>query len=367
VGVQGYWLNSYWGGAIAAAGGALVAGALARLVRDPSRRSTASLGAVGAVVLANSRPFEGAIFCLVALAAFALAVRRARTVTDWSRLAFPAAVILSAGAAWIAFYNWQVTGHPAVMPHALHQREYAASPVLITQADVAIPAYRHESLRRFWEWDRSWYLWARDRPGYSVVSLVLQAMPYLLPLPLVPVFLWGCWKLRPVAAFLGLFLAILCLERWLLPHYLAPATGLVVLLAAVGLRDIGRRPALALVLAAVCVEALTWKPGPLSGYGVRFVKERRAVIDQLSGMPGRHLVIVRYGENHPVSDEWVFNSPDIDGSRVVWAREMTAAEDRKLIDYFRGRSVWLLEADAAPARLISYSPQPRSAIPGSSD
>src|SRR6266700_2213435 len=62
-GVFGYWANSYWGGALGAIGGALVLGALPR-IKQRQRVQDALLMALGLVILASSRPYEGFVFSL---------------------------------------------------------------------------------------------------------------------------------------------------------------------------------------------------------------------------------------------------------------------------------------------------------------
>jgi hypothetical protein len=83
--------------------------------------------------------------------------------------------------------------------------------------------------------------------------------------------------------------------------------------------------------------------------------DRARVLDQLREEPGRHLVIVRYKPDHEVLEEWVYNEADIDGSKVVWARDMGTAKNKELIDYYKDRRMWLVEPDETPTHLTAYS------------
>jgi len=71
---------------------------------------------------------------------------------------------------------------------------------------------------------------------------------------------------------------------------------------------------------------------PLGIGGVR-MEGRVALIQKLGSIPGKHLVFARYSKDHNVHDEWVYNDADIEGSRIVWARELDAAQNQKLIEH----------------------------------
>ena len=57
LGITGPWINGYWGGAIAASGGALVLGALPRLATRQTQHAAVA-AAAGVFILSNSRPFR---------------------------------------------------------------------------------------------------------------------------------------------------------------------------------------------------------------------------------------------------------------------------------------------------------------------
>ena len=68
IGIFSYWMNSYWGGAPAAIGGALILGALPRIMHQPQRWSALLLG-IGFATLANRRPVEGMLLSVPVIAA----------------------------------------------------------------------------------------------------------------------------------------------------------------------------------------------------------------------------------------------------------------------------------------------------------
>jgi hypothetical protein len=153
-------------------------------------------------------------------------------------------------------------------------------------------------------------------------------------------------------------------------HYLAAVTCLFVLISVVGLQQLSRLRAGAeaaqLILLLCFAQFLFWygihlsdtstAPSPATQfetwYGLDHGNARRIVVNhELAEAPGRQLVFVRYSPVHMFQEEWVWNEADIDAARVVWARDLGEDENRELVDYYPGRTVWLLEPDARPPRL----------------
>ena len=381
--------QTYWGGSLAALGGALVVGALRRLMAIPRVRDAWLMG-TGATVLANTRPYEGAALCLLAFAA--LAVRAARKPALLRSLCRPPVLTAFASTAvailgFAAVYNVQVTGSALRMPYVVHEEAYGMAPVFLWQQPRPEPNYHHESLRKAHLGQKLQdYLEQRSAAGLvragslKLLTLGLTYVPnfaLLLPLVSLPWVLKDPWMRLGLVIAVG-FTAALLAGTWLLSHYTAPVAGLFFVFEAKALRRLrlwrwrGRHVGLlvsrgCVVLCFVCL--VPWIVSLASYDRSEAWMRQIALRDGFSARLGRdgrrHLVLVRYSANHEGDAEWVYNAADIDQAKVVWAREMGATRNRQLIDYFGDRCAWLLEVDAPNPVLVSYpvneppSPTPR--------
>jgi hypothetical protein len=131
-------------------------------------------------------------------------------------------------------------------------------------------------------------------------------------------------------------------------------------------RRVGRALVCSLCLGyplALALSALADPGTPTDATHVRRAAMRR----QLERDGGKHLILVRYESPKPNGlghEDWVFNGADIDGARVVWAREIGPEEDRRLLDYFGDRRAWLLEVRSVEG---TYCLSPHPLRPGPSE
>ncbi len=153
LGLFSYWINTYTGaGSIAALGGALVLGALPRLIKT-SRFRYAVLLAVGIILVGFTRPYEGLLLCLPV--AFVLgrwvftAANRPAPGALIRLSAFPLAIIVAA-AAWSGYYDYRAFGNPFTLPYSVNRAQYAMAPYFVWQSPRPEPVYRHAAMRNFY-------------------------------------------------------------------------------------------------------------------------------------------------------------------------------------------------------------------------
>jgi hypothetical protein len=333
-----WWAETYWGGALPMAAGALVYGAVPRLIRAPRAAASAALGA-GLALLLLSRPLEGAIASLPALAFLCwrrLRAKRGLPANVWA----PAAAVLAVATLWLGYYHWRVTGDPFRPPWLAWSDTYQ-------RADAVM----HPDMRLY-----------HGSPPLTLTQKLIRLLDFYLPFPLVVglLGLWWTWRSRWTRAFaaaaLGLVAASVALSpAW--PHYTAPVAAAILAVLTQGFRGLWLRwrawPLRAgIALCAILPLSLAHSRGaPLFWIHAGLGRER--IQRELEALPDGHLVFVRYGRGHDASREWVYNEADIDAARVVWAREVGPDEDAALVRYFEGRQVWLLEPDENPPRLTA--------------
>jgi hypothetical protein len=267
-------------------------------------------------------------------------------------------------AAAMGFYNYRVTGSATLFPYTLYEKTYGAAPLLLHGwKSVSLPNYRHEVFREYFiGWEQKVVRAAQADPLVPWESFRLRVAPFyffnLLPLAALAGIIGGRrWEVCAALGILGLAGMGMLLEPGFQAHYFAPMCGAYVILAAAGLEAtarwrIGARAAgryLVLILTFVAAGQCCFA-NLETGIAARLpvgIENRPMVIQQLQLQGGRHVVIVRYGPHHFIHQDWVYNQADIDGSQIVWARDM-GEQNGELLQYFHDRKAWFLDADQKP-------------------
>jgi hypothetical protein len=398
LGTFSYWANSYWGGAVAATGGALVLGALPRVKRSQRVRDALLMG-LGFAILANSRPYEGLFLGLPIAAAMAAWMLRKDGPTlrlATRRIIAPLVLVLLLTACAMGYYFFRTTGSPWLTPYQLYERDYSPAPYFPWQALRPMPDYHHAVMRGFYQNTMVRHYEEFRSVSGMVVSCVLilfltglfylgPALGIALPATVLALPYGFRWRaIGPTTRFLllvcGATITGSMLSPWFLPHYAAPIASALIALVLQSMRFLRSQagkwqpagvfitraiPSICVLMLALRVSAnplhLPTTPRVNAGTGATWCTlgladlGRAAMLAKLQGCPGLQLAIVRYGPRHVMGfPEWVFNEADVDKAKVVWARDMGPARNDELLHYFRDRRAWLVEPDENPPRLSRY-------------
>ena len=363
LGVGSYWNQSFWGGSLAAVGGALLYGALRRLMTRPSFGQALIL-ATGLTLLAASRPFEG---LLISLPAAIVLIHR---VLGWSRSAWlgvglPIAAVLATAALAMGHYNQRLTGDPMLPPHAGYRIAYNYHPEWIFvgwngrafEHQEQAPSRASLDARTPNPPPPPWL----GRAVRQTFDRATQTLYFVFGLAiLVPIVLWAANPSRRryaetpgssvlVAACLLVAIGHGLTREWY-PHYAAPIAGPLLVLGLQALRGLsaGRGRPLARPLAAgvAAVHALLFLI-QLPAYRADDSdpgRQRARIEARLASGPERHLILV-HGDGHG-GGNWTANAADVDAAPVVWARDLGTPANRELLDYFSDRRIWRLDSIA---------------------
>ena len=394
-GIFSLFSDSYWGGAVAALGGALAVGGSVRLVAPfaslvapspkgegcgtptaPRTKDSAPklrhvvVVVIGVALLANTRPFEGFLFALpVAVALLAWIIRR----REYVRVLLPAMALLAVMAAAMGYYNMRGTGSPLRMPYAANFEQYHYVPPLIGMKLKPVPEYHHADMAlHYARLEEAQAPLAHSASGIWKLTREKLDLYYthhfrpLLALALIGLAVALRSPRYRILAYTFLAVAIGLLAEVYRPQIAYPAPLLVSFsgLAMLGLRylpgvTVGRHRlgfywsrGLVVLLLLFCVVSLIG--GALKGmsaltkFPLAWNMERARVVKELTARGGEHLVIVRQFSDSNHDMDWVYNSPVIDSQTVIFARWMSDADNCELIRHYSNRQVWLLQAERRP-------------------
>jgi hypothetical protein len=364
LGFFGYWSQNYWGGAMAATGGALLFGALRRLMLHPAPGNAVVL-AVGLVILANSRPFEGLLVALPAAAVIGVGMVRAggRSRNPWiTRVALPVLAVCLLAGLWMGYYHFRVTGSPWRMPYQVYENHYPSTPIFLWSEkppvqNLSLPQIFNDLQQAFWPRQRymqtlEGYMRWKANDLWNILFSYFHCV-FLVPLIMLPRALRNRWT-----AFAAIVVVLVTgaafLQTQSYPRKLAPATCLLVLLAVQCLRHLQfwrfhGRPvgkSWAALLIAVFGFSVLISFLPHFHAAPWPVSQQRAELEmRLSQESGLHVILVKldpasYAYPHFT---WVSNRADIDASKVIWAWDLGQEKNRPLCQYYQGRHIWLLE------------------------
>jgi hypothetical protein len=394
IGLFSYWIDTYVGaGLLVALAGALVLGSLPRLMKSVHLRY-ALLLTIGMLILANSRPYEGLLLCIpvgIALGHWLFFGKLRPSRGALLRASVLPLLLIVATGTWMAYYNYRNFGSPLTLPYTIDRATYAVAPHFLWEKEAPIPFYRYQAIHD--------YYMKIELPEFQRIHSVSGFIPQTLLKGLRTFLFFAEFALIPPLIMMRhLFLdrrirfLMLCMiplligliaEAGIRPYYLAPFTAAFYAIGLQAMRHLrqwkpGGQPVGSTILRfmiSICVVMgaldLWAKPlhlgvpsSPGSGWACDCVgpaqlgAERASFQAQLEKLPGKHLVLVRYATNHEAGEEWVYNSPDIDASKVIWAREAetndNGSENEKLIAHYKDRQVWLAQPDTTPASLVPY-------------
>lgn len=378
IGLFTYWINTIAGGngLLDAFSGALILGALPRLMKT-ARIRYGLLLALGIGMLALTRPYEGLLLCLpvaVVLGRWAWKGRNRPAPAVLLRRAVLPLMLLAAALAWLGYYDYRAFGSPTTLPYTVDRAEYGIASNFAFLPPRPEPEYRHEMMRRYYaENELVHFKRIHSLTGYlpSVIGKAEFAAIFLAGFALLPPLIMLRRvlldrRVRFLVVCAGMALVGMMTESFFIPHYLAPFTAAFYALGLQAMRHLrvlhpNRAPAgktMVRLIVSLCVAlaaAQIITASPQSSMDPAQPGAPRARIQaRLEQLPGKQLVFVRYLPSHDPTDDWIYNRADLDAAKVIWAWDMGAANNLKLMRYYRGRKTWLAEPDTNPVTLVPY-------------
>ena len=355
MGVVSYFNGSYWGGAIAAAAGALVIGAIPRLRMRATFR-TGLIFAAGLAFLANSRPLEGALLGIGALTVILLKV-------PVHQLWRPMALVLLPTALWMLYYDYRTTGNVFDTPYALHHRQFdITTPFLWDRQVHPQPPNVNSHLTAIHRFEFDNRAKQTSLSGRFINALLLSNhyLGYPLTLVVLALLAFVAWRRTKHLILLAALFPMLLLFAnyiWIWPHYAAPAAAAIYIITMLALRKLFVYQPMAIqCFVAFLLSSYVWQYRDPESQRLPYLDRtphhaaiRNLIYAQLKHAEGKKVIFVTYLPGHyseaDINKDWIFNRANIDGAETIWALTLDPEKDNEVMDFYPDRQYWRMIVD----------------------
>lgn len=400
LGINSYWAQSYWGGMVAAAGGALFLGGFRRLFKKLSVGSTVWM-TLGGIILVNSRPFEGTLTMLLPmliLSVWLLRDKKNQISKRFSQVVFPGIVLTVLALSAMCYQYYRVTGEAFTLPYSVHHKQYYPTPLFVFQPVNKLATRGNERIRKTYEGYTSpavldeFYrvdgipdsLFLNSIFGLTYLftfnlSFFLSPILIILLFFTLPILIRRSRWLLLIAAAIAFTFISMCFGIWWDQfHYCAPLTSCIFLLITEGLRQFyssskkgaERRFVLIALIGLVAGAFIYLQMFSFRSFSMEddFSIEKSLIYERLSEneplkakipvraaffksefenvvekLPGKYIAVVSYDESYNYHDEMIYNKADIENSKIIWAHDLGAEKNKALLNYYNNRKVLVIK------------------------